>query len=87
MARSTSLDLAPFGVTVNCISPGPFLTELPLGLLSEDQKAEFTNRTAMKRWGKPEEIAGTALLLGTDAGSYITGTTILIDGGVLANTL
>jgi NAD(P)-dependent dehydrogenase (short-subunit alcohol dehydrogenase family) len=48
---------------------------------------EFTNRTAVKRWGKPEEMAGVALLLGTDAGSYITGTTILIDGGVLANVL
>ena len=87
MARSSALDLGPFGVTVNCISPGPFLTELPLGLLNDEQKQEFTNRTAMKRWGRPEEIAGVALLLGTDAGSYLTGTTILIDGGVLANTL
>ncbi len=87
MARSSALDLAPFGITVNCISPGPFLTELPLGMLNDAQKLEFTNRTAFKRWGNPEEIAGTALLLGTDAGSYITGTTILIDGGVLANTL
>ncbi|MBM3794959.1 MAG: 3-oxoacyl-ACP reductase FabG [Acidobacteria bacterium] len=87
MARSSALDLGPYGVTVNCISPGPFLTELPLSLLNEDQKQEFTERTALKRWGKPEEIAGTALLLGTDAGSYITGTTILIDGGALANIL
>jgi NAD(P)-dependent dehydrogenase (short-subunit alcohol dehydrogenase family) len=87
MARSSALDLGPFGVTVNCISPGPFLTDLPLSLLNDEQKLEFTNRTALKRWGKPEEIAGTALLLGTDAGSYITGATILIDGGVLANTL
>ncbi len=87
MARSSALDLGPYGVTVNCISPGPFLTELPLGILSEAQKQEFTNRTALKRWGKPEEIAGVALLLGTDAGSYITGATLLIDGGVLANTL
>lgn len=87
MARSSALDLGPYGVTVNCISPGPFLTELPLGLLNDEQKLEFTNRTAVKRWGKPEEMAGVALLLGTDAGSYITGTTVLIDGGVLANVL
>jgi gluconate 5-dehydrogenase len=87
LARSSSLDLGTFGITVNCISPGPFLTELPLGLLNEGQKVEFANRTALKRWGNPEELAGVALLLGTDAGSYITGTTILIDGGVLANTL
>jgi NAD(P)-dependent dehydrogenase (short-subunit alcohol dehydrogenase family) len=87
MARSSALDLGPYGVTVNCIAPGPFLTELPLGLLNEEQKQEFTNRTALKRWGKPEEIVGAALLLGSDAGSYITGSTLLIDGGVLANTL
>lgn len=87
MARSTALDMGPYGVTVNCISPGPFLTDLPLGVLTDEQKQEFTNRTALKRWGKPEEIAGLALLLGTDAGSYITGATLLIDGGVLANTL
>ena len=55
--------------------------------MNDEQKHEFTNRTAMKRWGKPEEMAGVALLLGTDAGSYLTGTTILVDGGVLANTL
>ena len=87
MARSSALDMAPYGVTVNCISPGPFLTELTRGMLTDEQKVEFKNRTALKRWGKPEEIAGTALLLGTEAGSYITGTTILIDGGVLANIL
>lgn len=88
MTRSSALDLGPFGVTVNCISPGPFLTELPLSVLkTAEQQQEFTNRTALKRWGNPEEIAGTALLLGTDAGSYITGATLLIDGGVLANTL
>ncbi len=40
-----------------------------------------------KQEGAMEEIAGVALLLGTDAGSYITGTTVLIDGGTLANTL
>ncbi len=87
MARSSALDLGPYGITVNCIAPGPFLTELPLGLLNDEQKLEFTNRTALKRWGRPEEIAGVALLLGTDAGSYITGSTVLVDGGALANIL
>lgn len=87
MARSSALDLGPLGITVNCISPGPFLTELPLSLLSDGEKQKFGDRTALKRWGEPEEVAGAALLLGTDAGSYITGTTVLVDGGVLANTL
>ncbi|MBY0505710.1 MAG: SDR family oxidoreductase [Bryobacteraceae bacterium] len=87
LARSSALDLGPYNVTVNCLAPGPFLTELPLGLLNETQKQEFTERTALKRWGRPEEIAGAALLLGSEAGSYITGTTLLIDGGTLANIL
>jgi gluconate 5-dehydrogenase len=87
MARSSALDAGPFGVTVNCISPGPFLTELPLGILSPEERQRFAERAALKRWGQPGEIAGVALLLGTDAGSYISGTTMLVDGGILANTL
>ncbi len=87
MTRATSIDLGPFNVTVNCISPGPFLTDLPGKVLTDVQKLEFSDRTVLKRWGKPEELVGTALLLGTEAGSYITGTTILVDGGVLANIL
>lgn len=87
MTRSSALDVGQFGITVNCISPGPFLTDLPLRVLTEAEKADFGQRPALKRWGNPEEIAGAALLLGTDAGSYITGTSLLIDGGVLANIL
>ena len=87
MARSSALDVGPSGVTINCISPGPFLTELPLRVLSAQDKERFADRAALKRWGRPEEIAGVALLLGTDAGSYITGTSLLVDGGILASTL
>ncbi len=87
LARASALDLGPSGITVNCIAPGPFLTELPGRLLTEEQKKKFTDRTALGRWGKPEELAGAALLLASDAGSYITGTTLLVDGGALARTL
>lgn len=87
MTRSSALDVGQFGITVNCISPGPFLTDLPLRVLTDAEKADFGQRPALKRWGNPEEIAGAALLLGTDAGSYITGTSLLVDGGVLANVL
>lgn len=87
LSRASALDLGPFGITVNCISPGPFLTDLPLSILSDEEKQVFSDRTALGRWGKPEELAGTALLLGSDAGSYITGETIVVDGGVVAHTL
>ncbi len=87
LARASALDLAQHNITVNCISPGPFLTDLPGRVLTAAQKEQFKERTAIGRWGRPEEIAGTALLLATEAGSYITGTVIVVDGGVLAKIL
>jgi gluconate 5-dehydrogenase len=87
MARASAIDLGMHGITVNCISPGPFLTDLPLKILTEEQKQQFTERTVMGRWGNPEEIIGPALLLASDAGSFITGTTLVVDGGVLAKVL
>src|SRR5437660_9104840 len=84
LARGSALDLGAFGITVNCIAPGPFLTELPASLLTDAEKKAFANRPAVGRWGEPKELVGTALLLASDAGSYITGSTIVVDGGYLA---
>jgi NAD(P)-dependent dehydrogenase (short-subunit alcohol dehydrogenase family) len=81
--RATALDLGEFGITVNCIAPGPFLTDLPMSVLSDAEKKTFADRTALGRWGKPEELVGPALLLASDAGSYITGTTLVVDGGFM----
>jgi NAD(P)-dependent dehydrogenase (short-subunit alcohol dehydrogenase family) len=84
LARASASDLGPFGVTVNCIAPGPFLTDLPASLLSKEQQEEFARRTALGRWGRPDELIGPALLLASDAGSYITGTCLTVDGGCLS---
>jgi NAD(P)-dependent dehydrogenase (short-subunit alcohol dehydrogenase family) len=84
LTRVNALDLGPFGITVNSIAPGPFLTDLPGKLLTEDEKRRFAERTALGRWGRPPEIAGAALLLASEAGSYITGSTLVVDGGVVA---
>ena len=86
MARASALELGPHGILVNCLAPGPFLTDLPLGLLNEEQKAQFAERTALGRWGEPRELVGPALLLVSDAGSYITGETLVVDGGTLCMT-
>ena len=80
-ARSSAIDLGPFGITVNCIAPGPFLTDLPGRLLSQAEKDAFAKMTVLNRWGEPSELVGPALLLATDAGSYVTGETIVVDGG------
>lgn len=82
--RAWAQDLGSFGITVNAIMPGPFLTELPARVTTEEQKALFRAHTILKRWGNPPEIAGAALLLASDAGAYITGEVIRVDGGYLS---
>ena len=86
LARASALDLGEFNITVNCIAPGPFLTDLPGSILTDEQKKGFATRTALGRWGQPREIAGPALLLASEAGSYITGTVLTVDGGTLVKT-
>ncbi len=83
LARASALDLGPFGITVNCIAPGPFLTDLPMSVLSDAEKKAFADHTALGRWGNPEELAGPILLLASDAGSYITGQALVVDGGFI----
>jgi NAD(P)-dependent dehydrogenase (short-subunit alcohol dehydrogenase family) len=84
LARASALELGEYGITVNCLAPGPFLTDLPGRLLSAQEKEEFSQRTALGRWGDPAELVGPALLLASDAGSYITGQALVVDGGWLA---
>ncbi len=87
LAKASALDLGPHGITVNCLCPGPFLTDLPMSLLSDEEKKKFSDRTALSRWGQPRELAGPALLLASEAGSYITGEALLVDGGAFARAL
>jgi NAD(P)-dependent dehydrogenase (short-subunit alcohol dehydrogenase family) len=84
MATANALRLGPYGITVNCLAPGPFATEMPMSILSEEQKQSFAARTAIGRWGDPVELAPAALLLASDAGNYITGSVLVVDGGVMA---
>lgn len=84
MVKANALYLGPYGITVNCLAPGPFETELPMTLLTAQQKQRFAERTALGRWGRPAELAPLALLLASDAGSYITGSVFVVDGGATA---
>jgi NAD(P)-dependent dehydrogenase (short-subunit alcohol dehydrogenase family) len=83
LCKASALDLGAHGITVNCIAPGPIATEMPMSILSKKQQDDLAAKTAVGRWAKPDELMGPALLLASEAGSYITGTCMVVDGGAL----
>jgi NAD(P)-dependent dehydrogenase (short-subunit alcohol dehydrogenase family) len=86
MVKANALRLGPHGITVNALAPGPFATEMPMSILTPEQQKVFAARTAVGRWGKPSELAGPALLLASEAGSYLTGSVLVVDGGATARS-
>ncbi len=86
LTRNLAVEWAPKNVNVNAIAPGVFRTELNSALLDGTERGkEFLLRTPMKRFGKIPELVGAAILLASDASSYITGQAITVDGGFLAS--
>jgi NAD(P)-dependent dehydrogenase (short-subunit alcohol dehydrogenase family) len=82
MTKALALELAPYNVTANAISPGPFATEINRPLMEDPVKlAEFMAKVPLGRWGNLEEIGALAVFLSSDASGFITGTDIVIDGG------
>ncbi len=82
MTRALALELCPYNINVNAICPGPFLTEMNLPIANSDEAMKFVvGATALGRWARLEEIQGTALLLASDASSYMVGSIITVDGG------
>jgi NAD(P)-dependent dehydrogenase (short-subunit alcohol dehydrogenase family) len=82
LIRALALELAPEGVTVNGISPGPFGTEMNAPVMQNaEANAQFLASLPVGRWGKVEEIGALATFLCSDAAAFITGTDIIIDGG------
>lgn len=82
LTKALALELAPDGITVNGISPGPFATEMNLPLTQDPvANAQFVSRIPLGRWGKVEEIGQLAVHLCSEDAGFITGTDILIDGG------
>jgi len=80
-SKSLALELAPYGITVNVICPGITDTAQPRGHQTEEQIYAQGQRIPLGRIGQPEDLAGPAIFLASDAAGFITGQTILVNGG------
>lgn len=85
LTKSLAIAYAADGIRVNAIAPGWIETPLTQALREDsERRGAIANRTALKRWGRPEELAGAVLYLSSPLASYVTGTILPVDGGYLA---
>jgi NAD(P)-dependent dehydrogenase (short-subunit alcohol dehydrogenase family) len=87
ISKNLAREWATQGVRVNILVPGFFPAEQNRKILSPDRVAQIMGKTPMKRFGEAHELVGAALLLASDAGSFITGVELVVDGGFDAMTI
>ena len=87
MTVSLAALLGPHGITVNAIAPGTIETELSAGLMDDERWNAFRERrrqqTPIGRLGQPDDLVGAAIFLCSDEAAYVTGHTLVVDGGLL----
>lgn len=82
LCRALAAELGPRGVRVNAVAPGVIETPLTAPIKSKPEwYAAYARKNALGRWGQPDELVGAVVLLASDAGAYITGSMLLVDGG------
>ena len=83
LARNLAVEYGPHNVRVNCIAPGLIKTDFARALWEDPEMLKRrTSTTPLRRIGEPDEIAGAAIFLASQAGSFVTGQSIVVDGGV-----
>jgi len=81
MTKALAAEVASRGITVNCVAPG-FITTAMTDSLSDDQKQAMLGRIPVGRFGAPEDVAGCVTFLASEAGGYLTGQTLHVNGGM-----
>ena len=81
LTKSMAIEFAPNNIQVNAIAPGWFKTDKTAPVHAMPLNDEILLRTPAGRWGQPEELAGTAVFLASRASDFVTGTTVVVDGG------
>ncbi len=86
LMKSMAIQLGPHGITCNCVAPGTIETDINREDLANPAKREYmANRIPLRRFGRPEDVAGPVAFLASDDAAYVTGAFLLVDGGFLSN--
>jgi NAD(P)-dependent dehydrogenase (short-subunit alcohol dehydrogenase family) len=86
LVRSIAVEYGRYGIRANAILPGWIETDMTAGIMSDERfQSSQLGRTSLRRWGRPDDFAGIAVYLASDASRFHTGDTIVIDGGYLVD--
>jgi len=81
LSKTLAIENASSGIRVNCVAPGAVATPRAIARISEERRSESAKAIPMGRWAEPEEIARAVIFLASDLASYVTGQTLVVDGG------
>jgi glucose 1-dehydrogenase len=84
--RNLAMELGPLGITINNVAPGAIATPINKSLLANKQQLQaLLNNIPLGRMGTPEDVAGLVAFLVSDDAAYVTGSTFIVDGGLIRN--